>query len=166
MKPVFEKRTYTAAVITISDKGSVGEREDISGPTAVEMLVEADIEVVHTSIIPDERDQISDLLVKLAAEGIDVVITSGGTGFGPRDVTPEATLDVIEKRADGLGQLMMQGSLRKTPRASLSRGVAGMIGNTLIVNFPGSPKAVKENLEILLTVLKHGLELIAGDTPH
>jgi molybdopterin adenylyltransferase len=166
MKPVFEKRVYSAAVITISDKGSVGEREDVSGPTAVAMLEKAGLDVQFTSIIPDERQQISELLIKLADDGIDVVLTSGGTGFGPRDVTPEATEDVIERRATGLSQLMMMESLKITPRAALSRGVSGIRGETLIVNLPGSPKSVKENLAVLLGVLSHGLELIAGDTPH
>ncbi|MDR0906359.1 MAG: MogA/MoaB family molybdenum cofactor biosynthesis protein [Oscillospiraceae bacterium] len=153
--------SYTAAVITISDKGSVGLREDTSGPLAVEMLKNAGFDVVYTSIIPDERGQIAAELIKCADErNIALVLTSGGTGFSPRDVTPEATLDVIERRVPGIPEAMRAESAKITNRAMLTRSEAGIRGLTLIVNLPGSPKAVRENLAAVIDSLSHGLEML------
>ena len=158
---------FTAAVITISDKGFAGEREDKSGPKAVEMLKEADIKVIHTQIIPDEREVIAKSLIELSDNSpANLIITTGGTGFAPRDVTPEATLDVIEKRADGLAELMRMESLKHTDYAALSRAVCGIRGNTLIINLPGSTKAVEENLQAVLKVIEHSLVLLSGGMPH
>ncbi|MDR0838300.1 MAG: MogA/MoaB family molybdenum cofactor biosynthesis protein [Oscillospiraceae bacterium] len=153
--------SYTAAVITVSDKGSAGLREDASGPLAAEMLRERGFDVVYTSIVPDERVQIARELIKCADElKIALVVTSGGTGFAPRDVTPEATLDVIDRRAPGIPEAMRYESLKITNRAMLTRSEAGIRGDTLIVNLPGSPKAVRENLAAIIDALGHGLEML------
>jgi molybdenum cofactor synthesis domain-containing protein len=158
---------YIAAVVTISDSTAAGEREDESGPSAVEILEKAGIQVAFTEVVPDEIGEISAVLKRFSdKDRVDVVVTTGGTGFSPRDVTPEATLDIIERRADGLTDLMRMESLRKTPNAALARGVCGIRGSTLIINLPGSPKAVKENLKALLSVLDHGLVLLRGGKPH
>ena len=151
---------WKAAVLTISDKGYQGAREDISGKTATEYLLRYGYDVCFQEILPDEREMISEKLEELCAQKVHIVITSGGTGFSKRDVTPEATLDVIERRADGISQAMLYHSLSITPRAMLSRGVAGIKDETLIINLPGSPKAVKEDLEYILPVLAHGLEVL------
>lgn len=160
-------KDFRVAVITISDMGSTGEREDVSGPTATKILTEAGMFVERTGIIPDEREQISTLLIELSdLADFDLVVTTGGTGFAPRDVTPEATADVIDRRADGLSELMRLESLKVTPTAALSRGICGIRGQTLIVNLPGSPKAVEENLRAVLKVLDHGLILLKGGKLH
>ena len=152
---------YTAAVITISDKGSRGERVDTSGPALCEMLRSAGYEVVHTAILPDERDHISEELIWCADEkGVALVLTTGGTGFSPRDITPEATLDVVERRTPGIPEAMRAESLRLTPKGCLSRSEAGIRGKTLIVNLPGSEKAAKENLAAVLGALDHGLDML------
>lgn len=162
-----EKLEFKAAVITVSDKGFAGEREDESGPLAVKMLKDAGIAMVETGIIPDEREIIAATLIRLCDESeANLVLTTGGTGFAPRDVTPEATLDVIEKRADGLAELMRLESLKHTDYAALSRAVCGIRGDTLIINLPGSPKAVKENLKAVLKVVEHSLVLLSGGMPH
>lgn len=154
------------AILTISDRSSRGERADSSGPVIAAMLQEAfpSSTVVHTAIIPDEQHQISQRL-KLWSESrrVDVILTTGGTGFAPRDVTPEATRAIIEREAPGMAEAMRAASLQKTPHAMLSRGVVGIRKATLIVNLPGSPKAVRENLEVLLPVLPHAVELLQND---
>ena len=137
---------YKAAVLTISDKGFRGERVDTSGPALREMLMQAGYEVVHAAILPDERGQIAEALKQLAEAGVALVLTTGGTGFSPRDITPEATLDVIERQTPGLAETMRAESMRVTPRGCLSRGVAGIRNRTLIVNLPGSERAARENL--------------------
>ncbi|MDR2443221.1 MAG: MogA/MoaB family molybdenum cofactor biosynthesis protein [Deltaproteobacteria bacterium] len=153
--------TYRAAVITASDKGSEGLREDKSGRIVFEMLVEAGYEVVSRSILPDERDKLSAAMLKLCDSGkIDLIVTTGGTGFSPRDYTPEATLDICHRQAPGLAELMRAEGLKKTPRAMLSRGVAAIRGRTLIINLPGSPKGASENLGAVLPILDHGLEVL------
>ena len=150
------------AILTASDKGARGEREDRSGEVLKEMLGEIG-DVVEYVLVPDEKDRISAELVRLSDErGVDLILTTGGTGFGPRDVTPEATLAVVERLAPGLSEAMRAAGLRSTPRAMLSRGVSGIRGRTLIINFPGSPRAVRENLETILPVLSHGLEILRG----
>ncbi|MBR2697371.1 MAG: MogA/MoaB family molybdenum cofactor biosynthesis protein, partial [Clostridia bacterium] len=151
---------YTAAVLTISDKGARGERVDTSGPALREMLAQAGYEVVGGAILPDERDQIAGALREYARKGIALVLTTGGTGFSPRDITPEATLDVIERETPGLAELMRAESMKITPRGCLSRGVAGILDRTLIVNLPGSEKAARENLAAVLPALDHGLKML------
>ena len=154
---------YTAAVLTISDKGARGERVDTSGPALREMLAQAGYQVVGGAILPDERDQIGNALREYARKGIALVLTTGGTGFSPRDITPEATLDVIERETPGLSELMRAESMKITPRGCLSRGVAGILDRTLIVNLPGSEKAARENLAAVLPALDHGLKMLMSE---
>lgn len=155
--------SYTAAVLTISDKGARGARVDTSGPALCEMLEQAGYAVVRRAVLPDERALIAGALKDLAAEGVALALTTGGTGFSPRDVTPEATLDVIEREAPGLAEAMRAESMKITPRGCLSRGVAGILGRTLIVNLPGSEKAARENLAAVLPALDHGLETLLSE---
>lgn len=155
--------SYTAAVITISDKGARGERVDTSGPAVRAILERKGWTVRRTSIIPDEKEQIKAELVKCADDlRINLVLTTGGTGFSPRDVTPEATLEVIERRTPGIPEAMRAESLRITPKGCLSRSEAGIRGGTLIVNLPGSEKAAVENLTAVIDPLEHGLEMLLG----
>lgn len=150
------------AILTASDKGARGEREDRSGEVLREMLSELG-DVVEYVLVPDDKDRISAELIRLADErGMDLILTTGGTGFGPRDVTPEATLAVVDRLAPGLSEAMRAAGLRSTPKAMLSRAVSGIRGRTLIINLPGSPKAVIENLEAILPALPHGLEILRG----
>lgn len=152
---------YQAGVITVSDKGAAGEREDTAGPLAAEMLLDAGFEVTRTAIVPDEAAEISRELIRCADElGLALVLTSGGTGFSPRDVTPEATLSIIERRVPGIPEAMRAESLKITNRAMLTRSEAGIRGRTLIINLPGSPKAVRENLAAVLPALEHGLDML------
>ncbi len=156
--------SYTAAVITISDKGSRGERVDTSGPAVRAMAEREGLEVVYTSIIPDEMDQIQAELIKCADElKVSLVLTTGGTGFSPRDITPEATLAVVERETRGIPEAMRAESLKITPRGCLSRSAAGIRGRTLIVNLPGSEKAAKENLTAVLGAIAHGLDMLASN---
>ena len=151
---------FTSAVLTISDKGARGERVDTSGPALCAMLEAAGYEVVHTTIIPDERERIASELIRCADDGVSLVLTTGGTGFSPRDITPEATLDVIERETPGLAEAMRAESMKITPRGCLSRGVAGIRGRTLIVNLPGSERAAKENFAAIVPAVAHGLEML------
>lgn len=154
---------YTAAVITVSDKGARGERVDTSGPRLVSMLKEHGYDVRYTAIIPDEREQIKAELVKCADElRISLVLTTGGTGFSSRDITPEATLEIVERRTPGIPEAMRSESLKITPRGCLSRAEAGIRGRTLIINLPGSEKAAKENLEAVLEPIAHGVQMLLG----
>ena len=135
---------YSAAVITVSDKGSVGLRQDLSGPLLQTLLSEVGAEIAHYAIIPDEAEQIRELLTQLADEqGVELIITTGGTGPAPRDVTPEATLQVIEREMPGIAEMLRMEGYKKTPLAVISRGVSGIRGRTLIINLPGNPKAVR-----------------------
>ena len=154
---------YTAAVITVSDKGYRGERADTSGP-AIRAMAEAEgLAVVYTSIVPDEQELIKAELIKCADEQhISLVLTTGGTGFSPRDITPEATMAVIERETAGIPEAMRAESLRITPRGCLSRSKAGIRGRTLIVNLPGSEKAAKENLLAVIGALAHGMDMLAS----
>ncbi|MGI6225061.1 MAG: molybdenum cofactor synthesis domain-containing protein [Peptococcales bacterium] len=153
---------YKLAVITASDKGAQGEREDKSGAVITEKLrFLADVEDYR--IVPDEEDQLQEALLELCDEKkVDLILTTGGTGFGPRDITPEATLAVIEKLVPGIPEIIRWQSYQITPKAMLSRGIAGIRGKTLIINLPGSPKAVAESLDIILPALDHGLEVLTG----
>ncbi len=152
-----------AAVLTISDKGSRGEREDKSGEVIKEKLNHIKAEVVKYEIVPDERDIISQKL-RSFAENADLILTTGGTGVSPRDVTPEATKDVIEKELPGFSEAMRAESFKVTPRAIGSRALAGIYKDTLIVNLPGSPKGVSECLEVILSTIPHILEVAGGKT--
>ena len=152
---------FRVGVVTISDKGSQGQRDDRSGPEIVRLVKAAGGTVVSDKVIPDERNLIMGLLLALADSGeVDLVLTTGGTGFSPRDVTPEATRAVIEREAPGIAEALRAASMHKTPMAMLSRGVAGLRKRTLIVNLPGSPKAVTECLEVLLPVIPHAVETL------
>ena len=152
-----------AAVITVSDKGSRGEREDTSGPAVAEKLREAGFEIAYQSIIPDAQPVIEAELIKCADElGINLVVTTGGTGFSPRDVTPEATLRVVERETRGIPEAMRAESMRITPRGCLSRAAAGIRGRTLIVNLPGSKKAALENLGAVMDAIGHGMDMLAS----
>lgn len=149
--------------MTVSDSCSRGEREDVSGQTIEQMLAKNGFEVCERKIVADERKVIANQLKYFSDKaGVDVVITCGGTGLGPRDVTPEATNDVCEKMVPGLGEIIRSEGFRKTKRAALSRGIAGIRNKTLIINLPGSPKAVKESLEIIIDILPHAVEMMLG----
>lgn len=152
------------AVITVSDKGARGEREDKSGPAICALAQEHGFEVAHTCIIPDEEAQIRAELIRCCDElGLGMVLTTGGTGFSLRDVTPEATLAVVERETRGIPEQMRWESLKITPRACLSRSAAGIRGRTLIINLPGSPKAARENLLAVIEPVKHGLDMLASE---
>lgn len=154
---------FTVGILTISDKGSRGEREDESGAAIREMLEGISAEVTQYEVIPDEKGEISGKLIEWAdGERVDLIFTTGGTGLAPRDVTPEATLAVIDRLAPGFAEAMRAESIRITPKGMLSRGVAGTLGKTLIINLPGSPKAVRECLEAILAALPHGIEMLTG----
>lgn len=153
----------TAAVLTISDKGSRGERKDTSGPAICKMLEDAGYQVVYQNILPDELEQIQAELIQCAdVLHASLVLTTGGTGFSPRDITPEATLAVVERETRGIPEAMRAASMQITPRGCLSRSVAGIRGGTLIINLPGSEKAAKENLAAVLPAIGHGLEMLAS----
>jgi molybdenum cofactor synthesis domain-containing protein len=149
------------AVITISDKGSQGKREDKSGPVIIEMLKSFKAKKVYYNIIPDEKDQIKEELIKISKrEDIDLILTTGGTGFAPRDVTPEATLEIMDKDAPGIADLMRLETIKITKKAALSRAKSVIKNNTLIVNLPGSPKAVQECLEAAKDIIPHGIDIL------
>jgi molybdopterin adenylyltransferase len=171
-----------AAVVTISDKGYTGQREDVSGPLLTRLLQDMGADVVRQTIVPDEREEIVRLLVTLADEAsedettgevasekraLDLVMTTGGTGVTPRDVTPEATRAVVQREMPGLAEALRFTGYRKTPLAAISRGVAGIRGRTLIINLPGSPSAVQDGMETLAPILPHVIRMIRGqDTEH
>lgn len=157
-------RRYRCGVLTLSDKGARGERQDTSGPRLAEMLTAGGYEVARTLILADEEEQIATILVDWAdGLGLDLIVTTGGTGVSPRDRTPEATRRVIEREVPGLAERMRQASLAKTIQAVWSRGIAGIRGNCLILNLPGSRRAAEENLDAVLPALRHGLEKLQGD---
>ena len=153
------------AILTVSDRSARGERPDASGPVLVEAAQQQSWVVVDTRIVADEQEAIQSVLLEWCQrEDIDLALTTGGTGFAPRDITPEATLAIIHRAAPGLAEAMRAESLKLTPHAMLSRGIAGIRGRTLIVNLPGSPKAAAENLRVILPVLPHAIELLR-DSP-
>ena len=155
------------AVLTISDAGARGEREDRSGFAIASWARDQGYEVVAHRVVPDETDQIATQLIRLADDGdVTIILTTGGTGLGPRDVTPEATRAVIEREAPGLAEALRSAGLRQTPRAALTRGVAGTRGNTLIVNLPGSPSGVHDGLALLAPLVEHIAALLRGETEH
>ncbi|OGD15549.1 molybdenum cofactor biosynthesis protein [Candidatus Atribacteria bacterium RBG_19FT_COMBO_35_14] len=150
-------------ILTISDKGSKGEREDLSGKVIEEVVKKINGEVKYYQIIPDEKDIIQEELIKAVDKlHLDLILTTGGTGLAKRDVTPDATLEVIEKEVSGISEIIRSESFKKTNRAILSRGVAGIRKESLIINLPGSPKGVRESLEIILEALPHGIEILKG----
>ncbi len=152
----------TVGILTVSDKGAKGEREDRSGPAIRELVEAAGGQVVRTRIVPDEQADIRAALIAWSDEGWDLVLTTGGTGFSPRDWTPEATRSVIEREAPGLAEAMRRAGAERTPTAVLSRAVAGLRKTTLIINLPGSEKAVRESLEAILPVLPHAIGVLKG----
>ncbi len=154
--------SFTAMVITVSDRCAQGQREDASGPLLVQLLQDAGYTVTDTAIVPDEYDTICHALRQAAQADTALILTTGGTGFAPRDITPEATAAVCQRMAPGIGEAMRAASLRITPRGMLSRATAGLLDRSLIVNLPGSPKAARENLEAVLPSLAHGLEMLRG----
>ncbi len=157
-------RAWKVGILTVSDRGAAGEREDLSGPALREALAGGPYRVACYEVVPDEPDRISEALRRWAdREGLDLVLTTGGTGVAPRDVTPEATRAVIEREVPGMAEAMRWASLQKTPHAMISRALVGIRGRTLIVNLPGSPRAARENLEVLLPALPHAIEKIHGD---
>jgi molybdenum cofactor synthesis domain-containing protein len=156
---------FRAAVITASDRSYRRERKDESGPLVVQMLLAAGYRVVSCDILPDERQMLAEKMKAVCDKNeADLIVTTGGTGFSPRDYTPEATMDIAERMVPGIPEAMRAYSLQKTSRAILSRSAAAIRGRTLILNLPGSPKAAKENLECVLGVLEHGLEMLTGES--
>jgi len=156
-----------AVVITVSDACSRGEREDTSGAALVQLLTELGAEIVETKILSDDLDPLVQALTDFAQrDDVNLIITTGGTGLGPRDNTPEATQQVIEREAPGIAEAIRLESLKATPMAMLSRGVCGVRSGTLIINVPGSPKAVREGFAVIAPIIPHALNLIAGRTRH
>lgn len=154
---------YRVAIITVSDKGSQGLREDTSGPAIREIVTSHGYEVVSAQILPDERAELSAAMARIADEGsADLILTTGGTGLSPRDWTPEATMDIADRAVPGIGEAMRAYSMTITKRAMLSRAAAAIRGMTLIINLPGSPKAVRESLAYIIDTLDHGLEILIG----
>lgn len=149
-------------ILTVSDKGARGEREDRSGPAIREMMEAAGGEIVRAKIVADEQDEIRAVLIEWSDEGLDLILTTGGTGFSPRDWTPEATKAVIDRETPGIAEAMRRAGIEKTPTAMLSRAAAGIRKRSLIVNLPGSEKAVRESLVAILPALPHGVDILKG----
>ena len=159
-----ERRIFKAAIITASDKGSKGEREDLSGPAIKEIIEPEGYEVTVYKVLPDDQETLENEMKRIADEGLaDIIFTTGGTGFSMRDVTPEATIAVSDRLVPGIPEAMRAYSMTITPKGMLSRAAAGIRKQTLIVNMPGSPKAVKESLEYIIGPLRHGLEILLGE---
>ena len=155
---------YRAGIITVSDKGSQGQREDLSGPAIAQVLAGAGFTVSITIIVPDDIGQIANALIELSdRERLDLILTTGGTGLSPRDLTPEATLKVLDKEIPGMAEAMRYSGMMVTPHAMLSRAVAGVRGRSLIINLPGSPKGATENLAAIMQSLSHAISKIQGD---
>jgi|SRR5882724_6156211 len=159
--------TIRAVAITVSDRCARGEQDDVSGKALLELLRDAGAEIVAHEVVADDLEPLGERLRDLAERSdVNLIVTTGGTGFGPRDNTPEATLRVIEREAPGLAEAMRIQTLKNTPMAMISRGVCGIRSETLIVNLPGSPKAVRESFEVIKPVLNHAIDLLAGQTTH
>ena len=155
---------FTVGILTVSDRGSRGEREDLSGPVIRELVSRVGGEVRQYDIVPDEKEIIAKRLKEWAdVLRLDLILTTGGTGLTPRDVTPEATREVIERSAPGFSEAMRQEGLKKTPLSMLSRGISGVRARTLIINLPGSPRGVRESLEVILPALPHAIETLRGE---
>jgi len=152
-----------AAILTISDSCSKGTRQDVSGQTIADILSKSNFEIIQKKTVPDDLQKIANELTHFSDnDNIDIVFTTGGTGLGPNDVTPEATASISDKQIPGIGEIIRAEGFKKTPNAVLSRGIACIRNNTLIINLPGSPKAVRESLEILLTFVPHAIEMMHG----
>ena len=160
-----EPRALTAAVVTVSDSCARGVRTDLSGPAVAQLLEKLHFEVVAQEVVPDDNIQIQNLLIRLARE-VRFIVTTGGTGIAPRDVTPEATVAVCDRLVDGIGERMRSEGIKKTPFAALSRAVCGIRGQALILNLPGSPAGAVESLEAVAALIPHALELLSGKTEH
>ena len=165
-----EDRPYSVAVITLSDKAFAGERDDLSGPAIEKILKDSEekdhirFDIKETILLPDGEEGLKKQLIRLADQRqVDLILTTGGTGFSPRDITPEATEDIIDRRVPGIPEAMRAYSMTITKRAMLSRSTAGIRKKTLIINLPGSPKAVKESLEYIIDALGHGIEIVTGE---
>ncbi|MEN8904969.1 MAG: MogA/MoaB family molybdenum cofactor biosynthesis protein [Clostridiales bacterium] len=155
---------YKVSIITISDKGYLGEREDLSGKLIQDIMIKREYEIDDYIIVPDDKEKISEELIKMTdINKVNLILTNGGTGFSKRDVTPEATMNVIHRLAPGIVEAIRMNSISITKRAMLSRAVSGIRFNTLIINLPGSPKAVKESLLFIIDELKHGLDILCGN---
>ena len=159
-------RLSSAQVITISDRVSAGKAEDTSGAALVRILKEADFEIVGRAVVPDDAQEIADAILAAVNHGADVVVTTGGTGLGPRDVTPQAMATVIDFEVPGFGETMRRAGAASTPMAALSRSMAGVRGHTLIINVPGSPRGAAQSLEAVMPVLAHAIKLLHGHTAH
>jgi molybdopterin adenylyltransferase len=158
------KMGFRAIIITVSDRGASGQREDTSGPEIARMVEAAGMEIIGRRVIPDEREMIRRMLLEWCDGGnADLILTTGGTGVSPRDVTPDATREVIDREIPGMAEAMRRQSAAVTPHAMISRALAGIRGRTLIINLPGSPKGARENLSVLLPALTHAIEKIKGD---
>ncbi len=163
VEPADPNRPFTAAVVTLSDRAFAGEYTDESGPALAALLEEEGFEVIETPVLPDDTDMLKNTLIRLAdRRDADLILTTGGTGFSPRDITPEATLAAATRNAPGIAEAIRAGSMKFTPKAMLSRGVSVIRNNTLIINFPGSPKAVRECFDIIKEPLAHGLGILTG----
>ena len=160
-----QEEGLTAAVVTVSDSSARGEREDLSGPIVAELLKKQNFQIVSGTVVPDEQPVIEKTLLELS-KSARLIVTTGGTGIAPRDVTPEATRAICEKLLEGVAERMRREGGKKTPYAALSRGLCGVRGRCLILNLPGSPKGAKESLESVIELLPHALELLSGNTRH
>ena len=158
--------THRAHVITVSDGVSAGTRDDVSGPALQSMLAIAGFEVSGPEVVPDKHERISDAIVAAVVAGADLVVTTGGTGLGPHDVTPQATALLVDYEVPGIGELMRRAGAGSTPMAVLSRGIAGVRGHSVVLNVPGSVKGATESLEAVLPVVPHALDLLHGHTSH
>ena len=154
---------FSVGIITVSDKGSKGERTDASGPVIEEMIKQIGGHVEKYVVVPDEKQDIKEAIIDMSDKfGLNLILTTGGTGFSKRDITPEATLEVLERHVPGIPEAMRAKSLQITPKAILSRAQAGIRKQSLVINLPGSPKSVRENLEVIIPALKHGIEILTG----
>jgi molybdenum cofactor synthesis domain-containing protein len=160
-----EAQGLTAAVVTVSDSCARGEREDVSGPTVAQLMLQLHFSVIVQQVVPDDSIQLQNLLIRLARE-VRFIVTTGGTGIAPRDVTPEATVAVCDRLLDGVAERMRSEGSSKTPFAALSRGVCGVRGRALILNLPGSPAGAVESLQAVAGLIPHALELLSGKTEH